>query len=181
MIQKILSIVAVVSFLLIGAVTTHAQQPATEPTPTPSIVQYDLAFPGILPDHPLYKVKVLRDKLQILFIADPQKRMAFLLRQADKGMLATAMLVDKHNIPLAHETALKAEHNITFLIDVLRAWGTIPPNDFVERIRTATAKHQEVLASLVPRVQEQERKTFETVIEFSQRNLRSIEDYLIEE
>ena len=63
MIQKILSIVAVVSFLLIGAVTTHAQQPATEPTPTPSIVQYDLAFPGMLPDHSLYKLKVLRDKL----------------------------------------------------------------------------------------------------------------------
>ncbi len=179
MIGKIFSVAAAAVLLSVGAIKTYAQI-AIQPMPTPSIVQYDLAFPGILPDHPLYKVKVLRDKVQALFIFDPQKKMEFYLRRADKGMLAAAMLVDKHTIALAHETALKAEHNITLLIDVLRASETVPPNDFIQRLRTASAKHQEVLASLLPKVAEGERQTFETVIEFSKRNLQSIEDYLSE-
>ena len=35
----------------------------------PPIVKYDLAFPGILPDHPLYKLKVLRNKLSAALIS----------------------------------------------------------------------------------------------------------------
>src|SRR3989344_3185825 len=82
---------------------------------TPAYVKYDLAFPGMLPDSPFYKIKVLRDRYVADFISDPVKKIEFYLRQTDKGILAAAMLVDKNNVALSRETALKAEHNMTLL------------------------------------------------------------------
>ncbi|HSW97310.1 MAG TPA: hypothetical protein VLF89_05800, partial [Candidatus Saccharimonadales bacterium] len=34
-------------------------------------IQYDLPYPGLLPDNPLYSLKVLRDKIVEFFISDP--------------------------------------------------------------------------------------------------------------
>ncbi len=57
------------SFFLALVIFSNATIHAKEVTPTPvqeatqMIVKYDLAFPGILPDHPLYKLKVLRNKI----------------------------------------------------------------------------------------------------------------------
>ena len=179
-IQKILYLVAAISLLLFNASPVNAQT-TPEPTPTPvQYISYDLPFPGILPDHSFYKLKVLRDKIQLQLIADPEEKIEFYLRLADKGILAAAMLIDKHNVSLAQTTALKAEHNMTLLIDQLRILERFPSSDLIEKLKTASLKHQEVLSSLLPRVSENERTTFETVIGFSKRNLQSIENYLNE-
>jgi hypothetical protein len=41
------------------------------PSPTPTLVDYQLPYPGILHDNLLYKLKALRDKLVEFLIADP--------------------------------------------------------------------------------------------------------------
>jgi len=149
-----------------------------EATP-PAFIEYNLAYPGILPDHPLYKLKVLRDKISVAFISNPRKKIDFYLLQADKGILAAAMLVDKNNILLAKETALKAEHNYTLLtykLYLLGERGGLNETLF-NRLRTASLKHQEVLASLIKRVKKDDRKEFQTVQEFSKRNWKSVEEY----
>src|SRR5258708_7219382 len=63
-----------------------------------SIVKYDLEYPGLLPDSPFYKLKVFRDKMSEALISDPKKKIDFYLLQTDKGILASAMLVDKGEI-----------------------------------------------------------------------------------
>lgn len=156
---------------------TTTLTPSTSSAQTKIIVKYDLPFPGMLPDSPLYKIKVLRDKCISFLISDPKKKVDFYLLQADKGILATAMLIDKKNILLAKETALKAEHNMTLLPEQLRKQQTKPENEVFERLKTASKKHQEILRSLLPRVEKQDRKTFETVLYFSQKNLDTIEEY----
>src|SRR3989344_1722168 len=75
--------------------------PAVTDTPISTIIQYDLAFPGILPGNIFYKLKVLRDKIQLIMTTDARKRINLLLHFADKGVLASAMLVDKKNWKLA--------------------------------------------------------------------------------
>ncbi len=140
-------------------------------------VKYDLAFPGMLPDSPFYKIKVLRDRYVADFISDPVKKSEFYLRQTDKGILAAAMLVDKNNIALARETALKAEHNMTLLTYELYRLTGKQDEAFFLRLKTASAKHQEVLRSLMGRVGEADRQVFEQVIEFSKRNVQTIEEY----
>lgn len=137
-------------------------------------VQYDLAYPGVLPDHPLYKLKVLRDKISILLINDTNKRIDFYLLQADKGIHATAMIVDKKKIELAKETLFKAEHNVTLLTYEFGKFQYKPNSDFFNKLETASLKHQEVIKLLIERVPEKERKSFETVLAFSKTNLNTI-------
>ena len=155
----------------------YAEDVTPTPTPTPIIVQYDLAFPGILPDNFLYKLKVLRDKIQLAFIGDPKQKTAFLLKEADKGISAAAILVDKHNYPLAAQTALKAEHNMTEISQSLLEFNFRNFPSLMNQIKTASAKHQEVLKWLAARSPQKEQRVFAMVSEFSERNLRTIVGY----
>lgn len=151
----------------------------TEQSTVSAPIKYDLAYPGILPDSPLYKIKVLRDKLIGFMISDPQKKIGFYLLQTDKGILATAILIDKNEIKLAGTTALKAENNYTLLVGQLYR---LPKNpaveaDIIKRLKLASSKHQEVLSSLIERVPASERKVFENVLLFSKENLKSVENF----
>lgn len=159
---------------------------AQELTPTPpqenqatvsAIVKYDLAFPGILPGHPLYKLKVLRDKISAALITDPRKKIEFYLLQTDKGILASAMLIDKGKIDLALQTVLKAEHNYTLIGQELYRLPVRPEEAFYKKLYTASLKHQEVLLSLVKRVPKDKQQTFLTVTDFSKRNWQAVVKY----
>lgn len=144
---------------------------------TSATIPYDLAFPGILPDNPLYKLKVLRNKIQLALMSNSQQKITFLLKEADKGISAAAILVDKHNYPLAAQTALKAEHNMTIISQVLLEFNVRNASDLMNQIKTASRKHQEVLKWLAARSPEKEQQIFAMVFEFSERNLRAIEGY----
>ena len=175
----------VFSFLLIvilvsNLITVNAQEITPTPTQTQAAqthIEYDLAFPGILPDHPLYKLKVLRDKITAASILNSLKKIDFYLLQTDKGILATAMLIDKNKIDLAKATALKAENNFTLIAPQLYMLPKKPNKDFFKRLETAGLKHQEVLRSIIKRVPKDKQKVFEQVIDFSKRNLQTIEEY----
>ena len=52
----------------------------------PSPINYPLAYPGILPDNPLYPLKMLRDRIVFFLINDPFKKAEFNLLQADKRL-----------------------------------------------------------------------------------------------
>ncbi len=172
-------IVSLIAGLLIAPATTKAQEnmEINAPTPTPEFVKYDLAYPGILPDHPLYKLKVLRDKISFALISDPAKKIDLYLLKTDKEILATAMLIDKGKIDLAAQTALKAEHNFTLLTQEMHRLPKAPKEELYKKLNTASLKHQEVLASLVKRVPKEKQETFLTVIDFSKRNWKSVEEY----
>lgn len=158
-----------------------------EVTPTPSkdnqassssvIINYYLPYPGILPDHPLYKLKILRDRVSTAFIKDPKKKIEFYLLQTDKGILASAMLVDRKKIDLATHTAFKAEHNYTLLTYELGKFRKKPSADFFKKLKTASLKHQAVLASLAKRVAKNDAKKFQQVIDFSKINWKTVEEY----
>lgn len=164
--------------LLIFTLSFKLTLASQEVNATPSsIIKYDLAYPGLLPDHPLYKLKVLRDRISLALIDDPKKKIDFYLLQTDKGILAAAMLVDKKKTSLAKQTALKAEHNYTLLTQELHKLHKKPDADFFKKIKTASLKHKEILISLSERVSKEDKKIFEQVLEFSQRNLKEVEKY----
>lgn len=160
------------------------QNTATTPTPTINstssaniIVKYDLAYPGILPDSFFYKIKVFRDKVSASLISDPKNKIKFFLLQADKGILASAILVDKKNIELAKQTALKAENNMTLLTQELWKLPKRLDPTLYNKLKSASLKHQEVLNSLGKRVGGKDAKTFQTVSDFSKRNWQTIEQF----
>lgn len=161
---------------------TPTQAPINQASPSAPI-KYDLAYPGILPDHPLYKLKVLRDRISISLMSDPLKKIEFYLLQTDKGILAAAMLVDKNKIDLAGQTALKAEHNFTLISRTIGSYyrknpgdsSQVKTKDLVVKLKTASLKHQEVLNSLIKRIPKEQQKNFENVIYFSKSNMKTIE------
>ena len=58
-------------------------------------VDYELPYPGLLPDNPLYPIKVFRDKVVSFFITDAQKQATFDLLQADKRVAAGEYLLQE--------------------------------------------------------------------------------------
>ena len=168
-----------ISFNVSAAMAQTAEEKMTKEKETHSAmtVKYDLAYPGLLPDNPLYKLKILRDKITASFINDPNKKVDFYLLQADKGILAAAMLIDKNKFELAQQTLLKAENNLTLITQQFGRFTQKPGSQFFQKLRTASKKHQEVIGKLIARIPRENRKTFEDVLWFSKRNLMSIDEF----
>lgn len=174
--KKIFVFACVFALSLLGVTVVNGQEMQEKTAPIIKI-KYDLAYPGILPDNPLYKLKLIRDKISIMLISDPKRKIEFYLLQADKGILATAMLVDKNKIQLAKETLLKAENNFTILSSTLGTLREAPEEGFFKKLETASLKHQEVILSLANRIPKGDRKTFDQALEFSKRNLNTVKKF----
>lgn len=139
--------------------------------------EYTLPYPGMLPDSPIYKIKTLRDKVISFLITDPQKKVNFHLLQANKGILGGAMLTEKKNYPLAIETFLKAEHNMTLIPEQIRRLQEKPDNEFFKQLVLASQKHQEILTATIKQSPKNEKKSLEQVLSFSKQNQTTIEKY----
>lgn len=140
--------------------------------------EYQLPWPGILPDNSLYKIKVIRDRLVLSLIQSPQKKLEFYLLLADKGIYAAQILFDEGKIDLSKSTALKAEHNYTLLATDYKwmRWLSKPvPKELDNKIKEAAIKHQEVLSKIIIRTKnDDDKNTFSEVFNFSVRNLQDL-------
>ncbi len=135
--------------------------------------EYSLAWPGILPDSKIYKLKVLRNKIIYRMIISPVKKVEFDLLMADKTIYASKLLVDKGGIVLAKDTALKGENYYSILVQDYNKsllQGKKIPQDLDRKINLAAIKHQAVFADLESRVSEGDKGTFKVVNNFSKIN-----------
>ncbi len=142
-------------------------------------VDYQLAWPGMLPDNPLYKLKVLRDKIISKLIADPIKKIEWDLIMADKTIYASVLLLDKGNIALAKETALKGEHYFTILVTDYK-WAFWRHQGITQeldnKIKLAVLKHQEIFDKEANKVSQKDKKAFQDANYFSKLNYQTILD-----
>lgn len=110
-------------------------------------VQYDLPYPGILPDNPLYFLKAIRDNVFGFFISDPLKIADFDLLQADKRLGSAKALFDKGNIPLSITTLSKSgnyfEKAIAFS-EKAKTQGR-DANPIIDRLLVSSKKHEQII------------------------------------
>jgi len=140
-------------------------------------VEYHLAWPGILPDNRLYKLKVLRNKIIYKMIISPVKKVEFDLLMADKTIYASKLLIDKDEIVLAKETALKGENYYSMLVqDYNHALldGKKIPSLLDRKITSAAVKHQEIFKQIESVVHGKDKETFQIVDKFSKINYQFI-------
>lgn len=163
-----------VIFVFVFSTQTFAQTPVVSPQQTPKSVNYQLAFPGILPDNPLYFLKRLWVKFQENHMSDGQEKVKFLLLQADKMILASSMLQEKHEYDLAKDTALKGEGNFTDIVNLYKRIKVKPDGKMFKKLRLANTKHQEVLTIMIQRARQEDKKIFEDVLYFSQQNIKEL-------
>lgn len=101
-------------FFVISTVPVIAQEatdsaivPTHTPTPTPP---YQLPYAGLLPDNPLYNVKMFRDKIVEMLISDPVKKAEFDILQADKRLSGAVRLSEQGKWELAETTLSKSQN-----------------------------------------------------------------------
>ena len=102
-------------------------------------VNYYLPYPGILPDHPLYWVKMSRDRLQLLLIADKELKAEKMLLFADKRLGAGWALVEGQKADLGVTTLTKAEKYLEQASQLAEAAS------LKDKLNKARLKHQEIL------------------------------------
>ncbi len=119
------------------------------PTPTPK-VNYELPYPGLLPDSPIYFLRIIRDKTVGFLIADSLKKAEFNLLQADKRLNAGIYLFNKGKVSLALSTVSKAENYFEQAIG--KAKGArlegMEVNEVTRKLINSARKHQEELEAL---------------------------------
>ncbi|MBI5613922.1 hypothetical protein HY947_03270 [Candidatus Gottesmanbacteria bacterium] len=170
----LITILLVFFIFALTPLKVHAEiMSATTPASTSSTT-YKLAYPGMLPDHPLYKLKLLRDKIMLSLMQDPIRKAEYYLLLADKQIAMSALLVDKGNIQLAKEIALKGENQYTAITFLFKDTGTKPSQEFYDRLIGASQEHQKILRSVASKLDADDKKIFETVLEFSTRNADEI-------
>jgi len=118
-------------------------------------VDYELPYPGMLPDHPLYILKVIRDGIVKLLINDPMKRARFSLLSAEKRMYAGKMLVEKKKDALAIETIGKGNNYLNEALEAIEVVKKQTPKHtdirpFLLQFKSATEKHLEIANDIAP-------------------------------
>ena len=128
------------------------------PTPTaaPQKVEYELPYPGILPTHPLYFLKNLRDKIIESLIKDPVNKAEFYILQADKKVnmgITLKSLGKGEEAKEAFSQAIAAHTNAIALLETeLKNKNTVPRH-ILEKLSLSLAKHKEVLSTAGESVQ----------------------------
>lgn len=120
-------------------------------TPKPSPVEYTLPYPGLLPDHPLYFLRAVRDTMQTFFVSGPIEKADFYLLQADKSISASMLLSEKKgSTELAAATAFEAEQYFEKAIETAidaKKQG-IDIQEMTGKLVVANKKHKEIILHL---------------------------------
>lgn len=117
----------------------------------PSKTEYQLPYPGLLPDSPLYFVKVFRDRLIDFLVSDPLKKAELNLLQADKRLVAADMLFANGKPELGESTLSKGENYFSDGIAKLkeaRKQG-MDTGRLTDRFAMSLEKHQDVTNRLI--------------------------------
>jgi len=149
---------------------------------------YDLnwqgtVYPGpILPDHFLYPIKMIRDRIWLLLTADTLKRTELLLKFADKRLLTAQKLIEDKKFELGVSTATKGEKYLERAIaeERIAKKAGKDTSAFLQQLSQATLKHQEILTGFREKVSESFKSDLEKIISLTQDGYSRIKPLLSE-
>lgn len=145
-------------------------------------IDYYLPYPGILPDHFLWSLKALRDRIWLFLTTDPTKRAELLLLFADKRIGAAKALIDGGKFELGASTATKAEKYLEQAVaqEKKAKEKGADTGQFLEKLARAILKHREVLEEIYKKVPEDARPIVTTTIDYPKRLFTQVSQRLNE-
>lgn len=130
-------------------------------------VDYALPYPGILTDHPLYFLKILRDNIMEMLIVDPVKKIEFNILQSDKFFSMSTMFIDAGKWTNANDTLNKSVNQsdkaITGITTINSGVSKVPVF-VIEKLEKSLLKHKEILVEVARSRSGKERDTVESVL-----------------
>lgn len=115
-------------------------------------IDYVLPYPGrVLPDHPLWAVKALRDRLWLLVSVNPSRKAELYLLFADKRLASSKILFERGKADLAFSALTKAEKYLELarLKDEENRKGGMDTRQFLTRLANSSLKHREVVGEIL--------------------------------
>ncbi len=145
-----------------------ATEQATQEAVTEEKEEYLLPYPGILPDHPLYFLKALRDRILEALIVDPLRKSEFYLLQADKRLNMAIFFGNRGADSQVAQSVTIAEQFMEWTVQRLVAFknaGSQVPASLVDRLEKSMAKHSEVLENMAANAAEGQRQVYTNALE----------------
>jgi len=128
-------------------------------------IDYYLPYPGLLPDHPFYWLKMVRDRMQLWLTTKSLAKAEKLLLFADKRLGAGWALVEGNKQSLGVTTLTKAEKYLERAIDMSQKLGEkSDEQQFKSKLKKAVIKHKEVLTLLIDKVSDEEKNVLKQIM-----------------
>lgn len=112
--------------------------------PTPQKQLYELPYPGILPTHPLYFLKNLRDSIIESLITDPGKKVEFYVLQADKKLQMATMLTDSNKSSESTRILAQSYAHQKKAVDTAESSKDTIKRFIIEHTIASLEKHKEI-------------------------------------
>lgn len=115
-------------------------------------VEYNLPYPGILPDHPLFLLKKIRDKVLELTTRDSLKKAELYLVFSDKRVAMALSLAKSGKEKMTVTAYSEAEEyfaKIPPLLAESKKQGVSASSEFILKLKLSNAKHREIGGSLL--------------------------------
>ena len=133
-------------------------------------VVYNLPYPGLLPDNPVYFLKASRDKLVEFFTRDNVKKARLYLNYSDKRISMAIKLADKGEHKLSLTTVSKAEKYFIKIPDLLKEskkQGAAPPQELILQLKQSNLKHKEIIDTMLKDFPQGEKESFDQIIKMN--------------
>lgn len=115
-------------------------------------VSYNLPYPGLLSDHPLYSIKKLRDSVLVFSTRDKLKKAELYLQLSDKHTSAAIQLAQKGKEQHSINELKRSEKYFDMIPQLLKdskEQGAAPTNDFIITLYLSNSKHEEVITDIM--------------------------------
>lgn len=139
-----------------------------------------MPYPGILPDHPLYALKVARDRALDYTTRDPVKKARLYLLFSDKRVAMAEALIEKGKIKPAISTLSKGEKyflQISTLLKTSKSQGSGAPEDLILQLKLSNQKHREVIDTLLRQLPQGELESLQQILDLNkqiEKDLKSL-------
>lgn len=146
MLKKFIASCLLVVAILFTAIPNSQAQTIT--TLQEKIIDYQLPYPGLLPDNPLYFIKQIRDSFMLFMASDQLKKDEVHLQISDKNLSAAVELAKKGRHKLSVAKVEDAESGFEAIVE-RQAKEKKKNTDFVEKLKRANLKHRETIENLM--------------------------------
>lgn len=141
-------------------------------------VVYDLPYPGILPDNPLYFLKATRDKMQEMLTRDNLQKAQLYLLLSDKRLNMAQSLFKKGRRQLAITTMSKGEKyalKIPNILTMSKKQGVKSSDEFINKVKLSNDKHKETIEGIMKDSSQEELQEIEIVLHNNEQTGKEIQ------
>ncbi|MCX6725977.1 MAG: DUF5667 domain-containing protein [Candidatus Shapirobacteria bacterium] len=138
-------------------------------------IDYFLVYPGILPDHFLYPIKMIRDRVQLWLTTDHLAKGELMLKYADKRLGAGRVLIEGNKVELGITTLTKGEKYLQQAIDQGELVNKEEAQSFFKELSQSSLKHEEVLLVLKEKIDSSSGPMMEKILELVRQSQERIQ------